>query len=77
VLDEVTSALDPVSQDRMMEILTKELGATTIVSIAHRRKLEAFHDRKITLARQHEGAKFVTDVHLVHSHDNVTKGPGA
>lgn len=73
VLDEATSALDPVSQDRMMEILTKELGATTIVSIAHRRELEAFHDRKITLARQREGAKFVTDIHLVHSHVSVTK----
>jgi putative ATP-binding cassette transporter len=72
VLDEATSALDPVSQDHMMELLTKELRATTIVSVAHRPELEAFHDRKITLERQHEGAKFVTDIHLVHSHGTIT-----
>jgi vitamin B12/bleomycin/antimicrobial peptide transport system ATP-binding/permease protein len=72
VLDEATSALDPVSQNHMMELLTRELGATTIVSVAHRPELEAFHDRKITLERQREGARFVTDIHLVHSHDSVT-----
>jgi len=71
VLDEATSALDPPSQDHMMELLTKELRATTIVSVAHRPELEAFHDRKITLERQREGAKFVTDIHLIHSHERV------
>jgi putative ATP-binding cassette transporter len=72
VLDEATSALDPVSQEHMMELLTKELRATTIVSVAHRPELEAFHDRKITLERQRMGARFVTDIHLVHSHDSVS-----
>jgi len=67
VLDEATSALDPVSQDSMMELLTTELGATTIVSVAHRPELEAFHSRKITLERQSEGAQFVTDVDLLHT----------
>jgi vitamin B12/bleomycin/antimicrobial peptide transport system ATP-binding/permease protein len=67
VLDEATSALDPASQDHLMELLIKELSATTIVSVAHRPELEAFHDRKITLERQREGARFVTDIHLVHS----------
>jgi len=72
VLDEATSALDPVSQNHMMELLTKELRATTIVSVAHRPELEAFHDRKITLERQREGARFVTDIHLVHSRGSGT-----
>jgi len=71
VLDEATSALDPVSQEHLMELLTKELRATTIVSVAHRPELEAFHDRKITLERQRMGARFVTDIHLVHSHDSA------
>jgi len=71
VLDEATSALDPISQDHMMELLTKELRATTIVSVAHRPELEVFHDRKITLERRREGAKFVTDIHLVHSQNGV------
>jgi putative ATP-binding cassette transporter len=66
VLDEATSALDPASQDQLMELLTTELGATTIVSVAHRPELEAFHSRKITLERRSEGAQFVTDIELLH-----------
>jgi putative ATP-binding cassette transporter len=64
VLDEATSALDPESQDKLMELLTKELDATTIVSVGHRPELEAFHNRKITLERRRGGAKFVTDIRL-------------
>jgi putative ATP-binding cassette transporter len=64
VLDEATSALDPDSQDKLMELLTKELNATTIVSVGHRPELEAFHNRKITLERRRGGAKFVTDIRL-------------
>jgi putative ATP-binding cassette transporter len=67
VLDEATSALDPASQDRMMELLTSELGATTIVSVAHRPELEAFHSRKITLERHEGGARLVSDIHLDHA----------
>jgi len=64
VLDEATSALDPASQDKLMELLTKELDATTIVSVGHRPELEAFHNRKIILERRSGGAKFVTDIRL-------------
>ena len=66
VLDEATSALDPGSQDQMMELLTSELGATTIVSVAHRPELEAFHSRKITLERHRGGARLISDIHLNH-----------
>jgi putative ATP-binding cassette transporter len=52
-----------------MELLTKELIATAIVSIAHRPELEVFHDRKITLERQRGGARFATDTHPVHDQD--------
>jgi putative ATP-binding cassette transporter len=64
VLDEATSALDPDTQDKLMELLTKELDATTIVSVGHRPELEAFHNRKIVLERRSGGAKFVTDIRL-------------
>ena len=67
VLDEATSALDPPSQDRMMALLTEELHATTFVSVGHRPELEAFHDRKIVLARRHGGAQMVTDIELITS----------
>jgi vitamin B12/bleomycin/antimicrobial peptide transport system ATP-binding/permease protein len=65
VLDEATSALDPVSQDRLMSLLTEQLSDTTVVSVGHRPELEAFHSRKIVLERRHGGAKFVTDIQLV------------
>jgi vitamin B12/bleomycin/antimicrobial peptide transport system ATP-binding/permease protein len=69
VLDEATSALDPASQDYLMGLLTNELSATTIVSVAHRPELEVFHDRKITLQRQRGGAMFASDIHLLHRQD--------
>ncbi|MBW9114851.1 ABC transporter ATP-binding protein/permease [Rhizobium cauense] len=65
VLDEATSALDAKSQDKMMEMLIEELPKATIVSVAHRAELEAFHSRKITLERREGGAKLVSDIDLI------------
>jgi vitamin B12/bleomycin/antimicrobial peptide transport system ATP-binding/permease protein len=65
VLDEATSALDEKSQDKMMDMVTKELPKATIVSVAHRAELEAFHSRKIVLERRKGGAKLVSDVYLI------------
>ncbi|ULJ74020.1 ABC transporter ATP-binding protein/permease [Rhizobium gallicum] len=65
VLDEATSALDEKSQDKMMEMLIFELPKVTIISVAHRAELEAFHSRKITLERREGGAKLVSDIDLV------------
>ncbi|HEY9454702.1 MAG TPA: ABC transporter ATP-binding protein/permease [Bradyrhizobium sp.] len=65
VLDEATSALDEKSQDKMMETVIKELPNATIVSVAHRAELEAFHSRKIVLERRKGGAKLVSDVDLI------------
>ncbi|AYG69865.1 MULTISPECIES: ABC transporter ATP-binding protein/permease [unclassified Rhizobium] len=65
VLDEATSALDEKSQDKMMEMVIHELPKVTIVSVAHRAELEAFHSRKITLERRAGGAKLVSDIDLV------------
>jgi vitamin B12/bleomycin/antimicrobial peptide transport system ATP-binding/permease protein len=65
VLDEATSALDDKSQDKLMDMVTRELPTATIVSVAHRVELEAFHSRKITLERRKGGAKLISDVDLV------------
>lgn len=65
VLDEATSALDEKSQDKMMEIVIREMPKATIVSVAHRVELEAFHSRKIVLERRKGGAKLVSDIDLV------------
>jgi putative ATP-binding cassette transporter len=65
VLDEATSALDEKSQDKMMEMVIGELPKATIVSVAHRVELEAFHSRKIVLERRKGGAKLVSDINLI------------
>lgn len=64
VLDEATAALDPKSQVKLMELLVDREGLT-IVSVGHRPELEAFHTRKIELARRVGGAKLVRDVELL------------
>src|SRR3954452_13941435 len=65
VLDEATSALDEKSQDKMMKMVTDELPKATIVSVAPRVELEAFHSRKIVLERRKGGAKLVSDIDLI------------
>ncbi|WP_291630983.1 ATP-binding cassette domain-containing protein, partial [Bradyrhizobium sp.] len=64
VLDEATSALDEKSQDKMMKMITEALPKATVVSVAHRAELEAFHSRKIVLERRKGGAKLVSDIDL-------------
>ncbi|MNL01846.1 Vitamin B12 transport ATP-binding protein BacA [compost metagenome] len=65
VMDEATAALDEKSQDKMMQTVIDELPDATIVSVAHRAELEAFHSRKITLERREGGAKLVSDIDLI------------
>lgn len=65
VLDEATSALDAPSQDKMMALMNEELQDATVVSVAHRAELEAFHSRKIVLERRKGGAKLVSDIELI------------
>lgn len=65
VLDEATAALDPNSQDKLMELLSKQPEQSTLISVGHRPELEAFHNRKIVLERRRDGAKLVSDIELV------------
>jgi vitamin B12/bleomycin/antimicrobial peptide transport system ATP-binding/permease protein len=65
VLDEATAALDPQSQDRLMEKLVQRSARTTLVSVGHRPELESYHDRKITLERRRGSTRLVSDVSLV------------
>jgi putative ATP-binding cassette transporter len=59
VMDEATSALDPLSQGVLMRLLLERLPETTVVSVAHRAELEAFHERKLVLEYHPEGARLV------------------
>ncbi|MBO0145347.1 ABC transporter ATP-binding protein/permease [Agrobacterium sp. Ap1] len=64
VLDEATSALDDKTQDNIMQMMIDELPDATILSVAHRVELEAFHRRKITLEKCEGEARLVSDVDL-------------
>jgi len=48
-----------------MDMVMKELSKATIISVAHRAELEAYHSRKITLERRKGGAKLVSDIELI------------
>ena len=48
-LDEATSALDEPAEKHMYALLRQRLERTTVVSIAHRSAVAAFHDRQITV----------------------------
>ena len=61
VMDEATAALDPASQDRLMRLVLERLPEATLVSVAHRVELEAFHTRKLVLEYRDEGARLVGD----------------
>jgi vitamin B12/bleomycin/antimicrobial peptide transport system ATP-binding/permease protein len=61
VMDEATAALDSASQDRLMRLVLERLPAATLVSVAHRVELEAFHTRKLVLEYADGGAELVGD----------------
>lgn len=61
VMDEATSALDPETQDVLMNRIIERLPHAAIISVGHRPELEAFHNRRLVLARREEGARLVSD----------------
>jgi putative ATP-binding cassette transporter len=56
-LDEATSALDEEMEQRMYGLLRERLPGTTLVSIAHRPTVAAFHDLRLKLAPAAGGAQ--------------------
>jgi putative ATP-binding cassette transporter len=58
-MDEATAALDDASQTSMMSMFSNELAGSTLISIAHREGLDAFHDRTLDLIKSTTGARFV------------------
>ena len=51
-LDEATASLDEPSEAALYKLLDRKLPGTTIVSIGHRSTLDAFHSRKVTMAKR-------------------------
>ena len=48
-LDEATSALDEAAERRMYDLLKQRLPGMTLISVAHRQSVAAFHDRQLTI----------------------------
>ena len=64
VMDEATAALDPMSQQQLMQLVLERLPEATVISVGHRAELEAFHTRKLVLEYHPEGARLVRDESL-------------
>src|SRR6201999_3878448 len=50
-LDEATASLDPDAEEDLYRVLKERLPNTTLVSIAHRPSVAAFHDDRIVMQR--------------------------
>ncbi|MDE2516017.1 MAG: ABC transporter ATP-binding protein/permease [Rhodospirillales bacterium] len=54
-LDEATASLDPEAETMLYRLLRERLPATTLISIAHRPSVAAFHDRALVFSRSGDG----------------------
>jgi putative ATP-binding cassette transporter len=59
-LDEATAAVDEASERRLYELLRERLPRATIVSIAHRPTVAAFHGTRFALAPDGDGVRLAT-----------------
>ncbi len=62
-MDEATSALDDANQASMLRLFDEELKGATVLSIAHRAGLEAFHTRRLRLVKTPTGSKMFVPRH--------------
>ncbi len=63
-LDEATSALDTATEQHLYQLLRERLPVTTLVSIAHRPTVAAFHRRQLVLSRGVSGEAVLTEAPL-------------
>ncbi|HXU59539.1 MAG TPA: hypothetical protein VN710_12350, partial [Verrucomicrobiae bacterium] len=56
-----TSALDPETEAALYKLLLERLPETTLVSIAHRNDLAAFHSRRLHFEPTPEGMTVVSE----------------
>ena len=54
-LDEATASMDPESEAALYEAISRRLPNTTVVSIAHRPAVAAYHTRHLVLQRGEDG----------------------
>ncbi|MDB5405701.1 MAG: hypothetical protein JWL84_613 [Rhodospirillales bacterium] len=72
-MDEATAALDEEGQTSLMGMFADELAESTLISIAHRPGLDAFHDRTLLLVKSESGARFVKQKQPARRRRGLTK----
>lgn len=60
-LDEATSATDEDQEAQLYRLIAERLAGTTVISIGHRRSLDAFHRRVLTFERHEDGPATLGD----------------
>jgi putative ATP-binding cassette transporter len=61
-LDEATASLDPESETALYDAVRRQLPNTTVVSIAHRPAVAAWHTRHLVVQRGNDGLGHVVEV---------------
>jgi len=64
-MDEATASLDPDAEEALYRVLKQRLPNATLVSIAHRTSVAAFHDTRLVFKREGAGAGSLTPVAAV------------
>jgi putative ATP-binding cassette transporter len=60
-LDEATASLDETLETRIYSLLQQRLPGTSIISIAHRPGVRAYHNRQISMQTTDGGLQLVSD----------------
>ncbi len=60
-LDEATSALDPELEAKLYKLIRDRLPKTTLLSIAHRTSLDAFHERRLRFVPDKNGGELKSE----------------
>jgi putative ATP-binding cassette transporter len=60
-LDEATSALDPELEAKLYQLIRARLPKTTLLSIAHRTSLDAFHERRLRFVPGKDGVELKSE----------------
>ena len=60
-IQEATDAMDPASEEEMMRLVQSEFTEATVMTVGYHASLEAFHQRKLVLARAPNGLVLLED----------------
>ena len=65
-LDEATSAVDELTEERLYRLVRERLAGTTVFSVGHRATLRPFHDRQLEVQPAASGPASIVEVSATH-----------